>query len=120
MREDRGNRWVIVAFALIGLLDAFLPAYTDRKEFWTIDGDIIRWLGVILFATGGALRISPVFVLGRQFKALLERVESKGFLDRSLRLGSNPAHPSAHLVPIFLAFSRLTVSIATIYDLVPD
>ena len=39
LREDRGNRWVIAAFALIGLLDAYLPAYTDRKEFWTIDGD---------------------------------------------------------------------------------
>ena len=27
-REDRANRWVIVPFALIGLLDAYLPAYT--------------------------------------------------------------------------------------------
>ena len=27
VREDRGNRWVIVAFALIGLLDAYLPAF---------------------------------------------------------------------------------------------
>jgi hypothetical protein len=32
VREDRGNRWVIAAFALIGLLGAFLPAWTDRKE----------------------------------------------------------------------------------------
>ena len=70
-REDRANRWVIVAFALIGLLDAYLPAYTDRKEFWTIDGDTIRWLGVVLFAAGGALRIWPVFVLGRRFSGLV-------------------------------------------------
>ena len=49
-REDRGNRWVIVAFGVIGLLDAYLPAYTDRKEFWTIDGDAVRWIGVALFA----------------------------------------------------------------------
>ncbi len=28
VREDRGNRWVIVAFALVGLPDAYLPAYT--------------------------------------------------------------------------------------------
>src|SRR5262245_35655547 len=48
LREDRGNRWVLVAFALIGLLDGYLPAYTDRKKFWTIDGDIMRWLGVVL------------------------------------------------------------------------
>src|ERR671922_194280 len=44
LREDRGNRWVIVALALIGLLDAYLPAYADRKAFWTIDGDPLRWL----------------------------------------------------------------------------
>jgi hypothetical protein len=36
-REDRANRWVIIAFAVIGLLSAYLPAYTDRKEFWTVD-----------------------------------------------------------------------------------
>ncbi len=71
VREDRGNRWVLVAFALIGLLDAYLPAYADRKEFWTIDGDTIRWLGVVLFAAGGALRIWPVFVLGRRFSGLV-------------------------------------------------
>ena len=50
------------AFGVIGLLDAYLPAYTDRKEFWTLDGDAIRWLGVVLFAAGGALRIWPVLV----------------------------------------------------------
>lgn len=32
-REDRSNRWVITAFGVIGLLNAYLPAYTDRKEF---------------------------------------------------------------------------------------
>jgi protein-S-isoprenylcysteine O-methyltransferase Ste14 len=70
-REDRANRWVIVAFALIGLLLGYLPAYTDRKEFWTLDGDAIRWLGVALFAVGGALRLWPVFVLGRRFSGLV-------------------------------------------------
>lgn len=70
-REDRSNRWVLVAFALLGLLAAFLPAYTDRIDFWTIDGNAIRWLGVILFAGGGALRIWPVFVLGRRFSGLV-------------------------------------------------
>jgi protein-S-isoprenylcysteine O-methyltransferase Ste14 len=71
LREDRGNRWVIVALALIGLLDAYLPTYTDRKEFWTMDGDTLRWLGVVLFAAGGALRLWPVFVLGRRFSGLV-------------------------------------------------
>jgi len=58
-REDRGNRWVLIAFGLIGLLSAYLPAYTDRNEIWMLDGDSVRWLGVFLFAAGGALRIWP-------------------------------------------------------------
>jgi protein-S-isoprenylcysteine O-methyltransferase Ste14 len=70
-REDRSNRWVLSAFGLIGLALAYLPAYTDRTEFWTIDGDAVRWLGVVLFAAGGALRIWPVFVLGRRFSGLV-------------------------------------------------
>jgi protein-S-isoprenylcysteine O-methyltransferase Ste14 len=70
-REDHGNRWVIVVFLVIGLLAAYLPAYTDRSEFWTIDGDAVRWLGVVLFATGGALRLWPVFVLGNRFSGLV-------------------------------------------------
>ncbi len=71
VREDRGNRWVLLVFGLIGLLDAYLPAYTDRRELWTIDGETMRWLGVALFAAGGALRIWPVFVLGRRFSGLV-------------------------------------------------
>ena len=71
VREDRGNRWVLIAFLLLGLLDAYLPAYTDRKELWTIDGDTTRWLGVVLFIAGGALRLWPVFVLGHRFSGLV-------------------------------------------------
>ena len=71
IREDRSNRWVIVAFSVIGLLDGYLPAWTDRNELWTLDGDTVRWLGVVLFAAGGALRIWPVFVLGNRFSGLV-------------------------------------------------
>jgi protein-S-isoprenylcysteine O-methyltransferase Ste14 len=70
-REDRANRWVIAAFGVIGLVAAYLPAYTERKGIWTIDGDAVRWLGVALFAAGGALRIWPVFVLGHRFSGLV-------------------------------------------------
>jgi protein-S-isoprenylcysteine O-methyltransferase Ste14 len=70
-REDRANRWVIAALVLIGLLGGYLPACTDRTNFWTIDGNAVRWLGDALFAAGGALRIWPVFVLGRRFSGLV-------------------------------------------------
>jgi protein-S-isoprenylcysteine O-methyltransferase Ste14 len=71
VREDRQNRWVLIAFGVIGLLIGFVPAWTDRLEFWTLDGDNIRWLGVVLFAIGGALRLWPVFVLGDRFSGLV-------------------------------------------------
>ncbi len=71
VRETRGNRWVLPVFVIIGFLNAYLPAYTDRRDLWTIDGDTIRWVGVALFAAGGALRIWPVFVLGERFSGLV-------------------------------------------------
>jgi protein-S-isoprenylcysteine O-methyltransferase Ste14 len=70
-REDRANRWVIPAFGVLGLLSGFLPAYTDRIDFWTFGGEGIRWLGALLFIVGGALRLWPVFVLGKRFSALV-------------------------------------------------
>ena len=70
-REDRGNRWVLAVFAIIGLASAYLPAYTDRHDIWTLGGDGVRWLGVFLFAAGGALRLWPVFVLGHRFSGLV-------------------------------------------------
>jgi protein-S-isoprenylcysteine O-methyltransferase Ste14 len=70
-QEDRGNRWVLIAFGVLMILIAFLPAYTDRKDLFTFDGDTIRWLGVVLFSSGGALRLWPVFVLGRRFSGLV-------------------------------------------------
>jgi protein-S-isoprenylcysteine O-methyltransferase Ste14 len=70
-REDRSNRWVLAAFAVIGLLNGYLPALTDRLEFWTFGGDGVRWPGVVLFTAGGAVRLWPVFVLGRRFSGLV-------------------------------------------------
>jgi protein-S-isoprenylcysteine O-methyltransferase Ste14 len=70
-REDRGNRWVLAAFGVLTLATAFLPPYTDRKNFFTFDGDPLRWIGVVLFAAGGALRLWPVFTLGRRFSGLV-------------------------------------------------
>ncbi|WP_342235615.1 methyltransferase family protein [Inquilinus sp. OTU3971] len=70
-REDRGNRWVLAVFTVLGLLGAYVPAWTDRTELWTLDGDTMRWIGVVIFALGGVLRLWPVFVLGRLFSGLV-------------------------------------------------
>jgi len=70
-KEDRGNRWVLAAFSVIALSMSFFSAYTDRIGFWTIDGDTMRWVGVIVCFLGGMLRLIPVYVLGDRFSGLV-------------------------------------------------
>lgn len=71
VREDRRNRWIFIPLIFLSLISGWLPAWCDRNDLLTIDGDAIRWLGDFLFAVGGALRLAPVFVLGRRFSGLV-------------------------------------------------
>jgi len=71
VKEDRSNRWVIPVLTALGLIDAWLPAYTDRIDFLTFGGEATRWLGFFLYTIGGVLRLAPVFVLGRRFSGLV-------------------------------------------------
>ncbi len=68
--EPRNNRWVLPAFAVLSLLLAYMPAWTDRADLWVIDGNATRWVGVALFAIGCVLQLWPVFVLGHRFSGL--------------------------------------------------
>jgi protein-S-isoprenylcysteine O-methyltransferase Ste14 len=61
----------LIAFTFIMIPLAYLPAYTDRIGFWTLDGDATRWIGVALLIGGSGLRLWPVFVLGRRFSGLV-------------------------------------------------
>jgi protein-S-isoprenylcysteine O-methyltransferase Ste14 len=70
-REDRDNRWVLAAFGVIGLVSGFVPAYTDRLDWWSFGGEALRWCGVLLFVLGGVLRLWPVRVLGYRFSGLV-------------------------------------------------
>jgi protein-S-isoprenylcysteine O-methyltransferase Ste14 len=71
VREDRSNRWVVAALSVLGLIDAWLPAYTDRIDFLTFGGEAVRWLGFLIYSVGGVVRLAPVFVLGRRFSGLV-------------------------------------------------
>lgn len=82
-QEDRRNRWVLGAFGMIALLMAFFSSYTDRIGFWTLDGDAMRWAGVVVCFLGGLLRIIPVYVLRNRFSGLVaiqpgHRLETTG------------------------------------------
>ena len=70
-REDRKNRWVLGAFGLIALMLGYAPALSDRLDLLVVGGEATRWVGVLLYAVGGALRIAPVFTLGERFSGLV-------------------------------------------------
>jgi hypothetical protein len=88
-KEDRSNRWVLGAFTLIGLLMAYFSAYTDRVGFWVVDGNAMRWTGVVLCALGGVLRIVPVYVLGNRFSGLVA-IQAGASLGDARYLQRNP------------------------------
>ena len=71
IKEDRANRWVFIPIAVISLLHAYIPPYTDRADIWSLDGETVRWFGVVLLAAGSTLRLWPVFVLGHRFSGLV-------------------------------------------------
>jgi protein-S-isoprenylcysteine O-methyltransferase Ste14 len=121
-REDRGNRWVIAAFGIIGLLSAWLPAYTDRKDFWTIDGDTVRWIGVALYAVGGVLRLWPVFVLGRRFSGLVAiQPDHELATDGIYRTVRNPSYLGLLVLSLgwALAFRSLVGLLLALLMLIP-
>lgn len=70
-REDTKNRWIFLPVLVLGFLLAWLPAYTDRRDIGTIDGDAVRYFGLALFVVGSILRVGAVFVPGRRFSGLV-------------------------------------------------
>jgi protein-S-isoprenylcysteine O-methyltransferase Ste14 len=92
-QEDRSNRWVLWAFSVIALLMSFLSAYTDRIGFWTIGGDTVRWIGVVVCLLGGLLRIIPVYALRNRFSGLVA-IQSGHTLETTgiYRVIRNPSH----------------------------
>jgi len=71
VKEDRGNRWVVVAFTVLSLLLTVVPPWSDHHDVLTLGGDTLRWMGVVLFAVGAALRLLPVYLLGDRFSGLV-------------------------------------------------
>lgn len=63
--------WAGAAFSAIGLLAAYPAGLSRPQQVLARDGDALRRPGVVLFAAGGALRLRPVFVLGRRFSGLV-------------------------------------------------
>ena len=83
-REDRSSRWIFVPLILIAIVFAWLPPHLDRLNRWTIDGDTVRYVGLITTAIGGFVRVATVFELGHRFSMFVavqsdHRLKTDGF-----------------------------------------
>ncbi len=83
-REDPSSRWILVPLIIIAIVFAWLPPHLDRLDRWTIDGDIVRYVGLIITAIGGFVRVATVFELGHRFSILVavqpnHRLKTDGF-----------------------------------------
>ncbi len=83
-REDPSSRWIFVPLIIIAVAFAWLPPHLDRLNRWTIDGDTVRYLGLIITAIGGFVRVATVFELGHRFSIFValqpdHRLKTDGF-----------------------------------------
>jgi Putative protein-S-isoprenylcysteine methyltransferase len=83
-REDPSSRWIFVPLIIIAVVFAWLPPHLDRLNRWTIDGDTVRYLGLIITAIGGFVRVATVFELGHRFSIFVavqcnHRLKTDGF-----------------------------------------
>ena len=100
-KEDRRNRWVFAPIGVLSLGLALLPPYLDGRDRWTTADVVTPYVGLALLAAGGALRLAPVFVLGRRFTGLVAIQEGHrlqtGGLYRHIR------HPSYAGMLLYMA-----------------
>ncbi len=83
-REDPSSRWIFIPLIIIAVAFAWLPPHLDRLNRWTIDGDTVRYFGLILTAVGGYVRVATVFELGHRFSIFValqsdHRLKTDGF-----------------------------------------
>ena len=67
IRADARDRWRLAPLVVLSLGMAALPAFDDRRDLLTIDGDATRWSGLALMIVGATFRVGPMFVLGSRF-----------------------------------------------------
>jgi protein-S-isoprenylcysteine O-methyltransferase Ste14 len=77
------SKRIIPRFILLFLFMTVIPPYCDRRDFWVIDGDTARYLGLALYWIGSVIRLVAIFVLGRRFSGFVAIQE-----DHKLETGS--------------------------------
>lgn len=100
-REDPSNRWFFIPLLIVGIAFAWLPPRLDRLGVWTIDGDTVRYLGLVLTAIGGFIRVATVFELGPRFSIFVAvQPDHRLKTDGSYRFVRHPSYFGALLAMV--------------------
>ena len=82
--EDPSSRSIFIPIIIIAVAFAWLPPHLDRLNVWTMDGNTVRYAGLIITAIGGFVRVATVFELGHRFSIFValqsdHRLKTDGF-----------------------------------------
>lgn len=66
-REDRRDRRIFLPAIVGTVLLTWLLPFSDGRDILVLDGDAVRYTGLVLFLIGGVLRVWPMFILGKRF-----------------------------------------------------
>jgi protein-S-isoprenylcysteine O-methyltransferase Ste14 len=100
-REDASSRWIFVPLIIFAVGFAWLPPHLDRIDRWTIDGDTVRYLGLIITGLGGFIRVATVYELGHRFSIFVAvQPDHRLKTDGSYRFVRHPSYFGALLAMV--------------------
>jgi protein-S-isoprenylcysteine O-methyltransferase Ste14 len=65
------SKRIIFPIIVLSLVMIVVPPYCDRRDLFTIDGDMMRYLGLVVCIVGSVIRIAAVFALGHRFSGVV-------------------------------------------------
>jgi len=65
------SKRILLPMIIVLIASLLIPPYCDRRNIWSIDNDVTRYFGLILFLIGSILRLMAVFALGPRFSGLV-------------------------------------------------
>jgi protein-S-isoprenylcysteine O-methyltransferase Ste14 len=65
------SKRILFPIIVLSLVMIVVPPYCDRRDLFTIDGDVTRYLGLAVYIIGSLIRLAAVFALGHRFSGVV-------------------------------------------------